>query len=586
MRLSGLSSGLDIDQMMKDLMKAERMPVNKLEKKKTELGWKMDQYREMNLKLRALHTSMFDSIMRASSMQRRSVLSSNEAIITATASSNVGNTSFTINEVKQLATSTTAIGGSISKTNGQSDSVTSKTLLKDIATNDMEWIVGKRTREAVQVDENHSIKLKEPLADGVKHILIQGQAYEIVSDQAGELGRNQVAMDDSGRLTFHEDVTLSSQVQVEYIAGVEDEEKAQRFTFNSLSVMANENGDYNTTSFYFSENDSIQSVVTTMNQSKANVTAFFDEHQKTFVLTSKSTGTFNRDEKELTFGGSLFTSTFGLHEVKNGQNAQFTLNGLETERRENIFSVSGMTITLKDTTNQAITLTASTDVDSIYKTITSFVNEYNELIDFMNGKVNERYYRDYDPLTDEERDSLSEAEAKRWDERAQSGLLRNDSLLQTSLNQLRSSLYKPISTGGAFTHLSQIGITTTRDYADGGKLEINEDKLRQAIENDPEAIFTLFNGNQETEGLAQSMRRDLQRSMSSIARRAGGSEGFHEAHQFTIGQQTRTIDQQLSNFERRLEQKEARYWRQFTAMERAMQMANQQSESLFNLLYN
>lgn len=282
----------------------------------------------------------------------------------------------------------------------------------------------------------------------------------------------------------------------------------------------------------------------------------------------------------------MFTSTFGLNEVKNGQNAQFTLNGLETERRENIFSVSGMTITLKDTTNQAITLTASTDVDSIYKTITSFVNEYNELIDFMNGKVNERYYRDYDPLTDEERDSLSEAEAKRWDERAQSGLLRNDSLLQTSLNQLRSSLYKPISTGGAFTHLSQIGITTTRDYADGGKLEINEDKLRQAIENDPEAIFTLFNGNQETEGLAQSMRRDLQRSMSSIARRAGGSEGFHEAHQFTIGQQTRTIDQQLSNFERRLEQKEARYWRQFTAMERAMQMANQQSESLFNLLYN
>ncbi len=64
---------------------------------------------------------------------------------------------------------------------------------------------------------------------------------------------------------------------------------------------------------------------------------FFDEHQKTFVLTSKSTGTFNRDEKELTFGGSLFTSTFGLNEVKNGQNAQFTLNGLETERRENIF---------------------------------------------------------------------------------------------------------------------------------------------------------------------------------------------------------------------------------------------------------
>ncbi|WP_054704383.1 flagellar cap protein FliD N-terminal domain-containing protein [Bacillus sp. JCM 19041] len=58
MRLSGLSSGLDIDQMMKDLMRAERIPVNKLEKQRTELGWKMDAYREINVKMQALHSSI------------------------------------------------------------------------------------------------------------------------------------------------------------------------------------------------------------------------------------------------------------------------------------------------------------------------------------------------------------------------------------------------------------------------------------------------------------------------------------------------------------------------------------------------
>ncbi|WP_099301727.1 flagellar filament capping protein FliD [Bacillus sp. Marseille-P3800] len=585
MRLSGLSSGLDIDQMMKDLMQAERMPVNKLEKQKTELGWKMDNYRDINLKLRALHTSMFDSVMRASSMQRRSVLSSNQAVVSATASSNVGNTSFTINEVKQLATSTTAIGRPISKQNS-SEPVSNQTSIKELAGDEMEWVSGRKARASVQVSEDKTISLTQPLADGATHILVQGKAYEVVADEGALLQQNQVRLDDSGTVTFHEDVSLSSQVQVEYIAKAENEEQAQRYTFSSLSVMANEKGEFHTTSFFFNEADTIQSVVTTVNQSKANVSAFFDDHNKKLVLTDKDTGTFNTSENEFAFSGGLFTSAFGLDEVTNGQNAIFTINGLDTERRSNTFAISGMTITLKDVSTQPITLTASTDVDSIYETITSFVKEYNELVDFMNGKVNERYYRDYDPLTDEERDALSETEAKRWDERAQSGLLRNDSLLQTSMNQMRNNVYKIIPTGGSFTHLSQIGITTTRDYADGGKLEINEDKLRQAIENDPEGIFTLFNGNQETEGIAQSMRRDLQQSMSAIARRAGGSEGFHELHQFTIGQQTRTIDQQLENFERRLEQKESRYWRQFTAMERAMQMANQQSESLFNLLYN
>lgn len=112
MRLTGLSSGLDIDQMMKDLMRAERMPVNKLEKQKTELGWKMDGFREVNLKMRSLHSSMFDTIMRSSNMLKRSVVSSNQAVISATASSTVGNTSFTINKVSQMATSATARGAS------------------------------------------------------------------------------------------------------------------------------------------------------------------------------------------------------------------------------------------------------------------------------------------------------------------------------------------------------------------------------------------------------------------------------------------------------------------------------------------
>lgn len=105
MRLTGMATGMDIDQIVKDLMRAERMPLNKIVKKQSTLEWKMEDYREINLKLRTFSDSIFDNMMRSSVMKKRTVQSSNSDLITATASSNIGNTSFSISKVEQLATS-------------------------------------------------------------------------------------------------------------------------------------------------------------------------------------------------------------------------------------------------------------------------------------------------------------------------------------------------------------------------------------------------------------------------------------------------------------------------------------------------
>lgn len=576
MRLTGLASGLDIDQMVKDLMKAERMPVDKLEKQRTEIGWKTDAYREVNLKMRAFNDLIFDTVLRASNMKKRTVSSSNIDIATATASSSAGNASFTLNEVRQLATSATAQSKNLS-------GITEKSPLKELDINDGEWIQGKLQRETVQVSDGKVQLSEAPQFAGESMLIINGKAYA-VAESPEDLAKGEVYISDTGEMTFSSADKLTGKVTVEYIQA--DSEATERYTTSSVATIA-ANGEKVESSFFFKESDTIGTVVTKLQNAGANVNAFFDEYSGALVVTRKETGHFGEaGQNELMFSGALFEQGLGLNDnVQAGKNAQFTVNGIETERTSNTFTLSGMTITLKDTSTQAVTLSAATDVDSIVETIKSFVDEYNALVDHMNGKLNEKYYRDYAPLTDAERDELSESEAKRWEEKAQSGLLRSDPLLQSALTNMRQTLYEPVDTGGAFTHLSQIGITTTNNYRDGGKLEIDEDKLRAAIEEDADSVYAIFAGTDNSPGMAQTLRTNVSDSMSALARRAGGSEGYYEEHQFTLGKQTKDLTNRIANFERRLEQKEARYWRQFTAMEKAMQMANAQSESLYNLLY-
>lgn len=582
MRLSGLSSGLDIDQMMKDLMRAERMPVNKLEKQRTELGWKMDAYREINVKMQALHSSIFDTLMRSSVMKKRTVASSDPNIATATASSSLGNANYTLNEVKQLATAATAKGKELNGINENSS--LSELEISSGSKIEEGWVIGKLVRETAEFKEGKAqLKEKPEFAHDEQLLLINGKTYQVVDADKETLESNQVKMNEDGEMTFAEGVKLPARLQVEYVQ--EDSTSKERYTKSTVSTV-NAQGETTESSFFFKDTDKISTVVTKMRSADAGVNVFFDEFNQSFVVSKQETGQSDNDMGDLFFEGHLFNQTLGLNEnVTKGKNAIFTVNGVETQRASNTFNLSGMTITLKNESTQPISLNATTNVDDIFDTILSFVDEYNELVDFVNGKLGERYYRDYDPLTTEERDSLSDVEADRWEEKAQSGLLRNDVMLQGTFNQMRQSLYQTINSNGTIGHLVDIGITTSKDYMDGGKLEVNADKLRQAIEEDVDGVFSLFNGSDGNPGLAQNLRTNLQQGMSSIARRAGGSEGYHEQHQFAIGQQTKSIDDRISDFERRLEQKEARYWRQFTAMERAMQMANQQSESLFNLLY-
>lgn len=60
------------------------------------------------------------------------------------------------------------------------------------------------------------------------------------------------------------------------------------------------------------------------------------------------------------------------------------------------------------------------------------------MIDMVNGKLTEKKYRDYTPLTEEQKKDMTEKQIELWEEKAKSGLLRGDTILSGATNQMRT----------------------------------------------------------------------------------------------------------------------------------------------------
>ena len=181
-----------------------------------------------------------------------------------------------------------------------------------------------------------------------------------------------------------------------------------------------------------------------------------------------------------------------------------------------------------------------------------------------------------------------------WEAQAKKGTLRNDSALSNLLTKMRSSIYTSVN-GTSFGTLSKIGIATTNTWQDGGKLEIDETKLRAAISEDPNGVYQLFmaDGQKDAkgnyislgeQGVARRLRSDLKAAMTDITTKAGKASFTNSS--FTLGKLLDDYSSKISSFEDRLKSHEDRYYKQFTAMETAINKANGQSGYLSSFSLN
>lgn len=316
------------------------------------------------------------------------------------------------------------------------------------------------------------------------------------------------------------------------------------------------------------------------------IRANFDDTTSRFFISTKEAGSdqFIKFEGDLDFVKSRILGDPDLDDadlIFTGEDASFTFDGIKIDnQKSNEVTVNGIHLNLMAKTTEPVTITVSSDTDNLFDTIKGFVDAYNELIEDLNNRINEPRYRDYPPLTDEQRKELSDKEAELWDEKAMSGMLRNDALIRGTLDRLRRAIYDPVSSIGSnqLNQISKLGITTG-DYRNGGKLELNEEKLREVLQNDPEGVMNLFTkvGQESSQmGIGERIYTELNHSISQLRDKAG-TPGYTSGDQSTLGRTIYNLDDEIDTWQDRLAQIENRYWKQFTAMERALNQMNQQS---------
>ncbi|WP_017756423.1 flagellar hook-associated protein 2 [Calidifontibacillus oryziterrae] len=400
-------------------------------------------------------------------------------------------------------------------------------------------------------------------------------------------------------------------VKTDWREGINFVDGKATFAFKTTNANGVESETINIT---INETDTVDDVLNKINNSSLGITAMKgnflrddDTMQETIVFTNKSSGSGNYEIAVQDANTNTFMSNLGfqtdasnyLTGFQDGEDAELTINGMYTKQKSNTFTISGVTYTLKDVGN--VTISTKTDVDLAIENIKEFVDKYNDLLDKVNGKLNETKYRDYRPLTDEQKEAMSDREIELWEERAKSGHLRRDPILSSGFSSIRTALYTKVQPGDKginsdFDILSEIGITTTKNYLDGGKLEIDETKLRKALETEPNAVYELFAKTTDSDlssksskdltsaerqekfnesGLVVRMRDILYDTINRIEEKAGNQ--YSELENYTIGKNIDDINDSIDDFERRLQQIESRYWSQFTAMEKAIQKANEQS---------
>ncbi len=315
---------------------------------------------------------------------------------------------------------------------------------------------------------------------------------------------------------------------------------------------------------------------------KTGIRAMYDENVGRLFLMSTSTGADNyikvvADDNNILQNLNLYNPAEhpdGL--LSTGTNAQIQLNsGQIMEFSSNQINLVGLTMNLTQEGN--VTLTVGRDIDSVVDQIKSFVEQYNTIMEDLGTKLDEKRYRDFPPLTDEQKGDMKEKDIEKWEEKARSGLFRADSMLSSIVSSLRMTVGDAVETGSKYKTLSSIGIMTSPDWKDHGKLYIDEKKLREALTDDLEGVTKIFNNNSEdpkAQGIARKLDDMLISQMESIASTAGRSViGADESY---LGQEISRMDKRLEEMQVRMIRIEENYWARFSAMESALhQMQNQ-----------
>lgn len=627
MRVSGINSGLDTDAIVQELVSAYSKKTEKYEKEQTKLSWKQEAWKSLNSKVYSLYTNV-SKLKYSSAYAAKKVSVSDTTKASVTASGNAVNGTQKLN-VLQTAQSAYLTGGKISTTNGEA--ATSETKLSELGFTENATIrvhLNKTDEDGNPIETDIRLTKDSTLADVTKELQNagvnasfdekNGRLY-ISSKDSGTVGDFTItASDAKGTKTdagnrLLDTLGLGSS---SYAAGGAIQTKQGKTAVMS-TTLANLGYTGGETIFTVNGKDIAVDANTTISDlldkfKEAGISANFDGAAGKLSFSSSEGLTFEGDADVLKLLGldSGLKADISRDPIKlDGSDAMIVLNGVLYTSDSNSFSVNGLNITANSVTDDintlldangevdlskltdanAISITTSTDTQGIYDTIKDFLTEYNNIINEMTKLYNADSARDYEPLTDDEKDAMSDSEIEKWETKIKDSLLRRDSSLDSIMSSMISAMNKGIVINGETYALSSFGIHTmgylnaaeneqNAFHIDGDEDDENtsgnKDKLMTAITEDADTVIEFM------KQLSSNLYKAIDDNMQSTTMRSR----YKIYNDKELDKQYNNYAKLISQWEEKVSDKEEYYYKQFTAMESALAKLNSQQSSLSGLL--
>ena len=269
--------------------------------------------------------------------------------------------------------------------------------------------------------------------------------------------------------------------------------------------------------------------------------------------------------------------------------SEILLNGAKMTSSSSTVSINGLSIELTGLTKvgEPITFSVSSDTDAVYNTIKKFFTEYNSLMKEMNELYNADTAKGYEPLTSEQKKDMSDDDIKLWEDKIKDSLLRGDSSLGSVRSAMRNTMMSQVTYNGKTYSLASFGICTSTDYTEGGLYHIygdsddsvyadKEDKLKKALEEDPDAVVNVLSD------IFGKLRNTMSDKMAGS--KVSSSQTFYS--DIKMKDDIKNYEKQIKEWETKLADMEDSYYSKFTKMETALAKLQSQQNSLSGLFGN
>ena len=618
---SGMISGMDTDSLVEKLLSGTQSKIDKQKALKTQTEWKIENYRDVITQINGFSSKYFNTAYGASA--KNNLASS--AFFNAMTSKVSGS-----NAVKIVSS---AAGASTEDMNIIVKQLASKAKLSSSVNVSGESVLKGGSVNVDQIksviDTNGEFTFTLSLDGAQKAITLKKEELmdadgNITEDAVIDALSKDISQKFGGYVKLNPEDTENLKIEVDFggekghelkivganasALGFEPGASTRISTSSKLSDLGLTGDSFsfeiNGEKFSFTGENTVADVISAVNKSDAGVKLSYSSISDSFSIEATESGAkYGINIKETS--GDFLSRIFGADNFENGElkadavtagtDAIVSINGNEFSRTSNTFTIDGVTLQLTDVSNakydaagnvigyEEAKVTTERDTESIVETIKSFVEDYNKMLDKLNGYIYEDpNYRKYAPLTDAQRDEMTESQIEKWEEKSKQGLLYQDSTIRTFLQNMRSALYTKSATSKVA--LYDIGIETSNNKDDKGKLVIDEDALRKALETNPEEVEKLFTG---TNGLASKLTNIMDKTAKvsasnpgELVRMAGAKELKTTQTNSTLYAELKRIDDRISVLNTRYNKEKDRYWKQFNAMETIISNYSSQSAYL------